>query len=91
MDVCAILTCAEYASQNFVTVNPEVTLIMYPSCRDPKQRDNAAVLTIERLSKNPNWESTIRYFYDNQQQSISWIDYTFTLDGVKYADSLKVR
>ena len=63
------------ASHQFVTANAKITFIIYPSCRDPKQRDNAAVLDINHLTKNPKWESTIKFFYDNQTQQISWLDY----------------
>ena len=63
------------ASHQFVTANTKITFIIYPSCRDPKQRDNAAILDINHLYKNPKWESTIKYFYDNQTQQISWLDY----------------
>lgn len=63
------------ASHQFITNNTNITFIIYPSCRDPKQRDNAAILDINHLAKNPKWESTIKYFYDNQTQQISWLDY----------------
>jgi hypothetical protein len=65
------------ASQQFITANKETTFIVYPSCRDPKQRDNAAVFNIAHLAKNPKWESTIKFFYDNQLQQVSWLDYNF--------------
>ncbi len=63
------------ASHQFVLKNPETTFIIYPSCRDPKKRNNAAVLDIKHLSKNPKWESTIKYFYDNKKKQMSWLDY----------------
>ena len=63
------------ASHQFVTANTKITFIIYPSCRDPKQRDNTAILDINHLAKNPKWESTIKFFYDNQTQQISWLDY----------------
>ena len=62
-------------SHQFVTANTKIPFIIYPSCRDPKQRDNAAILDINHLAKNPKWESTIKFFYDNQTQQISWLDY----------------
>lgn len=67
--------CNYYASHQFVISNPEKTFIIYPSCRDPQQRDNAAVLDITHLDKNPKWESTIKFFYNNQKQEINWLDY----------------
>jgi len=63
------------ASHQFIVANPNVTFILYPSCRDPQQRDNAAVLNINHLGKNPKWESSIKFFYDNAQQQITWLDY----------------
>lgn len=75
-DYPSIMNKNDYsASHQFVASNPDVTFIIYPSCRDPKQRDNAAILDIELLCKNPKWESSIKFFYDNQKQQISWIDY----------------
>lgn len=63
------------ASHQFVADNTQTTFIIYPSCRDPKQRENAAVLDINHLAKNPKWESSIKFFYDNQKQQINWLDY----------------
>lgn len=63
------------ASHQFVSANPKATFIIYPSCRDPQQRENAAVLDINHLGKNPKWESVIKFFYDNQKQQMSWLDY----------------
>jgi len=68
------------ASHQFVLANSQKTFIIYPSCRDPKQRDNAAVLDINHLEKNPKWESTIRFFYDNQKERINWLDYSLHID-----------
>lgn len=63
------------ASHQFVASNPNSTFILYPSCRDPRQRDNAAILNINHLGKNPKWESSIKFFYDNAQQQITWLNY----------------
>jgi len=74
---CSMIMNKNYysASHQFINANPQASFIIYPSCRDPKQRDNAAVLDIQHLAKNPKWESTIKFFYDNQKQEISWLDY----------------
>ncbi len=75
-DCSVIMDKNDYSSSHqFVTSHPKATFIIYPSCRDPHQRDNAAVLDINHLEKNPKWESTIKFFYDNQKQQISWLDY----------------
>lgn len=63
------------ASHQFIISNPHTTFILYPSCRDPKQRDNAAILDIHHLAKNPKWESSIKFFYDNKLKQITWLDY----------------
>lgn len=63
------------ASHQFVITHPSVTFIIYPSCRDPEHRDNAAVLDILHLEKNPKKESNIKFFYDNRKKQLSWIDY----------------
>jgi len=75
-DCSQIMNKNDYsASHQFILDHPEITFIIYPSCRDPEQRDNAAVLDINHLAKNPKWESTIKFFYDNQKQQINWLDY----------------
>jgi hypothetical protein len=63
------------ASHQFVLSRPKTTFIIYPSCRDPKQRENAAVLDIHHLERYPKWESSIKFFYDNQKKEINWLDY----------------
>lgn len=63
------------ASHDFVRNHPRTTFIRYPSCRDPRNRTNIAILDINHLEKNPNWETSIKYFYDYNTQTISWIDY----------------
>lgn len=62
-------------SQQFILSHPTETCIIYPSARDPENRENAAILDIERLDKTPKWESPIKFFYDNRQQKIHWLDY----------------
>lgn len=63
------------ASHQFVETNPDLSLILYPSCRDPKMRNNVAILDINLLGKNPKWESSIKFFYDNRLQQITWLDH----------------
>lgn len=63
------------ASHQFVIANPHISFILYPSCRDPEKRDNAAILNINHLEKFPKWESSIHFFYDNQEKKITWLDY----------------
>lgn len=72
-------------SHQFVILNPKMTFIIYPSCRDPKQRDNAAVLNIEHLEKNPKWESSIKFFYDNAIKQMTWLDYQLHIKWVEVA------
>jgi hypothetical protein len=62
------------ASHEFIENNPQVTFILYPSCRDPEQRDNAAILDIQHLEKNPKWETSLKFFYDFKKQELTWID-----------------
>lgn len=72
----AILNKNDYsASHQFVASNPNASFIIYPSCRDPEKRNNAAVLNIKHLEKNPKWESSIKFFYDNAKNQITWLDY----------------
>jgi len=61
-------------SHQYVSDNPDVTFIVYPSCRDPLHRDNAAVLNIQHLAKEPTSETSIRLFYDYQKKQLTWIN-----------------
>lgn len=71
----AIINKNDYSASHTFMTSHHQTFIIYPSCRDPIQRNNAAVLNIECLAKNPKWESSIKFFYDNTQKVISWLDY----------------
>ena len=71
------------ASHDFINSNQHVTFILYPSCRDPHQRGNAAILKIDHLVKNPKWESAINFFYDNAQQQINGLIISCTFNGRK--------
>ena len=62
------------ASHQFVEKNPHVTFILYPSCRDPKQRDNAAILDIHHLEKKTKSETSIKFFYNYKKKQLTWID-----------------
>jgi hypothetical protein len=77
----AIMDKNDYsASHQFVTTNPNVSFIIYPSCRDPHKRDNVAILDINHLEKTPKWDSTTKFFYDNHKKIITWIDYKLHID-----------
>jgi hypothetical protein len=67
------------ASHDWIEKNPQISFILYPSCRDPLKRMNAAVLEIEHLGKDIKRESAIKFFYDNQQQKLTWIDYSLPI------------
>ena len=66
------------ASHQFISATSE-TFIIYPSCRDRLHRNNAAILDINHLAKNPNWESPIQFFYDDNLQQITWLDNGLTI------------
>jgi hypothetical protein len=74
------------ASHQFITSNPKAHFIIYPSCRDPKQRDNAAILDITCLDKKLTSESSIKFFYDNQKQQLTWIDYPLHIQWDEVTD-----
>lgn len=65
------------ASHAFIEKNPGISFILYPSCRDPKHRDNAAILDITHLEKNLKRETSIKFFYDYQKKQLTWIDRNF--------------
>lgn len=68
------------ASHQFIMQHPHASFILYPSCRDPQQRDNAAIFDIQHLGQNPKEEKSIKFFYDHTLQRITWIDYAFHID-----------
>ena len=75
-DYPALIDKNDYAySHQFIKKNPRATFLLYPSCRDPLQRENAAILDIQHLAKNPKWEASIKFFYDNKMAKLTWIDY----------------
>lgn len=49
----------------------------------PQQRDNAAILEINHLAKNPKWEALIKFFYDNNQRKLTWIDYRLPIQWLQ--------
>lgn len=61
-------------SHEYIKKNAQVSFIIYPSCRDPSCRDNAAVLNINHLEKKPKQEQSIKFFYDNEKKLLTWID-----------------
>lgn len=80
----AIMNKKDYSfSHQFISANPKVTFLRYPSCRDPQQRDNVAILDIKHFDKNPKWQESIKFFYDNEKKLLSWIDYQLHIDWAK--------
>lgn len=61
-------------SHEFIKKNAHTSFIIYPSCRDPACRDNAAVFDINYLEKKPKQEHSVKFFYDNQKKLLTWID-----------------
>lgn len=80
-DVCSeIMHKIDYeASYKFIENNPDVSFIIYPSCRDPERRDNAAILDINLIAKNPSYQMRAGFYYDNKKKMIKWIDYDFSI------------
>jgi len=69
-----------FFSHQFIENNQEISFILYPSYRDPHQRDNAAVLDIHHLEQTPRWEKDIKYFYNNKTAQLLWIDYDLRIN-----------
>lgn len=83
-NIIAIMDKHDYsASHQFIINNPQASFILYPSCRDPKTRANAAVLDINHLEKNPKSEITIKFFYNNKIKQLTWIDYRLAIQWVQ--------
>lgn len=75
-DFSALIDKQDYsASHHFIEKNPDATFVIYPSCRDPEQRENAAILDIQHLEKKLKWEANIKFFYNNKLKQLTWIDY----------------
>jgi hypothetical protein len=79
-DCHAIMNKYDYsASHQFIENHPDINFILYPSCRDPKQRDNAAILDIHLLDKQPKDETSIKFFYDFRKETLTWIDHQLAI------------
>jgi hypothetical protein len=61
------------ASHAFILKNPEVRVLLYPSCRDSKKGDNYAVFDIHCLAKDIGTEGVIAYSFDPLKSSLYWI------------------
>lgn len=75
-DVKALTARGDYnASHAFIQRNPEVRVIAYPSCRDPKRGLNFAALEISALGKTTGERRAISFYFDQSAASILWTDY----------------
>ena len=62
------------ASHQYVNENSQVTVIQYPSCRDPERRPNFAVREIKALEKTIEREKTISFAFDRKKETMYWIE-----------------
>lgn len=63
------------ASHAFILARPEVRVVAYPSCRDPKRGTNFAALDITALSRNVSQRRAISFYFDQTDASILWTDF----------------
>jgi len=74
-NIKAIMNRRDYsASHEFIKTKPEVKIISYPSCRDPKHGINYAALDITALRKEIGEERTLPFYFDQAAQSILWTE-----------------
>lgn len=68
------------ASHRFVDEHPKAKIIRYPSCRDPRHRDNYAVLDIRKIEKNIGSEEVISFSFDNRAKKLNWFSLGVKID-----------
>lgn len=74
-NITAILDKSDYsASHDFLRKNPNANFIICPSVRDPRHRDNVAILDISVLSRKINGEHQLNFFYDYKKKTVTWIN-----------------
>ena len=80
-NAAAILDKADYsASHTFVKSDPNINFIVYPSVRDPKHRDNMAIMNISFLSPKIKAERQLNFFYDYKKKKVTWIDEKLSIE-----------
>jgi hypothetical protein len=67
-------------SHKFIQANPEVSILIYPSVRDPKKRDNYAILDIDYLAKTIDSQLQLDFFYDYKKKSLYWGTFDLKID-----------
>ena len=74
-DVSKIMDKSDYsASHEFIRSSPDTTYLIYPSVRDPKKRDNMAIMDIKLLAEKPLGERQLNFFYDYRKKAVFWIE-----------------
>ena len=61
------------ASHAFTASHPEMRVLLYPSCRDPKNGDNYAVFDIKCLGTEIGDQATVPFSFDPSTQVIHWL------------------
>ncbi|MHB2025954.1 MAG: hypothetical protein ACYCPQ_04880 [Elusimicrobiota bacterium] len=62
------------ASHADILENPNIKAVQYPSCRDPKNRPNFAILEIASLDKQIDEERVMSFYFDPPQRLIRWLE-----------------
>jgi hypothetical protein len=62
------------ASHAFIRSHATIPYLVYPSTRDPNQRDNVAIFEITKLSRTLNFEQPLNFFYDFKKREVFWIN-----------------
>lgn len=85
-DAKALTARKDYAASHaYISKNPEVRVIAYPSCRDPKRRLNYAALDIKAVGPNTGERRAISFYFDQSQGSILWTDFDLPIRWVEVA------
>jgi RES domain-containing protein len=84
-DCSLIMNKNDYGASHQFIANKASTFIIYPSCRDPQQRENAAILDIKHLNKTLEWQTPIHFFYDNEKHNLHWLEYDLAIEWVQVA------
>ena len=61
-------------SHAYIEAHPAIEVLLYPSCRDPRQGDNFAIFDVHCLAKNIGAQQTLSFYFEPAGPSILWMD-----------------
>lgn len=70
-DLKSLIARTDYsASHRYIEDHPDVTVLLYPSCRCPQAGQNAAVFAIAEMAPQPMSLDQVTFVYESAQKSV---------------------